>query len=49
MFYYTHDSYVDAHQYVHFDVTSAYLTSSMFSYTHHSYMDAHQYVHADVT
>ena len=49
MFYYTHHSYTDAHQYVHVDVPSDYLSSYMFNFTHHSYTDVHYYVHADVT
>jgi hypothetical protein len=45
---YTHHSDVDAPQYVHVDVSSAYPFDQMFDYTHHSHKDALQYVHADV-
>ena len=48
MLYCTHQSDMDAPDYVHVDVHSDYFCHWMFYYTYHSYMDAPQYVHADV-
>jgi len=48
MFYYTHHTDMDALQYVHVDVTSAYFFQWKFYHTPHSDMDAPQYVHVDV-
>jgi hypothetical protein len=44
MFYYTHHSYMDAHQYVHAGVPSDYLRPWKFYDTHHIDMDVPQYV-----
>ena len=48
MFYYKHHNHIDAHQYVHVDVSSGYFCYWMFYYTHHSDVDAPQYVDVDV-